>query len=143
MGSEMCIRDSRKRMSKSPLLKVSGKLGLFLGRKSVPVTGTGSLTKSHGHLVLRAEVTATQARQALELEKMKTKVPVEQEAETRAQVPGGQKYEKEVRGGGRMVTNPAGADPIPLVTHEDKLTHAGYAYSVSYTHLTLPTSDLV
>ena len=38
--------------TKSPLLRLSGKLGMYLGRKNVPITGTGALTKSHGHYVL-------------------------------------------------------------------------------------------
>ena len=114
-------------MSKAPLLKVSGKVGLFMGRKQVPVTGTGSLSKSHGHLILKAEVTATQARRALELEEMRKKVPVEKEAATRALVPGARHHEKDV-GHGRVVTNPSGADPIVLRTHDGSLTHAGHAY---------------
>ncbi len=47
--------------TKSPLLRVSAKIGLYLGRKTVPVTGTGAITKSHGHYFLKAAVTAREA----------------------------------------------------------------------------------
>ena len=56
--------------TRSPLLKLSGKLGLYLGRKSIDIQGTGALTKSHGHYSLKAAITASEAR---ELEKLKTR----------------------------------------------------------------------
>ncbi len=48
-------------MSKTPLLKLSGKLGQAVGARSVDIQGTGSLTKSHGHYLLKAAITASEA----------------------------------------------------------------------------------
>ena len=67
--------------TKTPLLKLSGRLGQWLGATNVPIEGTGALTKSHGHYLLKAAITASQAK---ELDKLKRRVPVEEEAENRA-----------------------------------------------------------
>ena len=90
--------------TKSPLLRVSGKIGLFLGRKNVPITGTGALSKSHGHYVLKAAVTATQARHAVDMEAMKKKHQIildekKQSQERMAELEAKQPKEKKNDGG--------------------------------------------
>ena len=66
--------------TKAPLLQMSGKLGFFGARKNVPIHGTGSLTKSHGHFMLKAALTESEAAKLQQLEAMRKRVPVEQEA---------------------------------------------------------------
>ncbi len=86
--------------TRHPLLRVQGKLGFYFGAKTVPDTGTGTLTKSKGHDTLKgvkASVTATQARAMKRgggMNQMSKNVPVEEEAETRARVPDSHQYEQ-------------------------------------------------
>ena len=112
--------------TRSPLLRVSGKVGNYFGKKDVPVTGSGVITKSHGHYMLKAAITPKQARDAAGLEEMKKKVPAEQEARTRAKA-GFEMVDK----GGEWTVPRHGTDAIPLsrtVDGERNLTYAGHAY---------------
>ena len=70
--------------AKAPLLQVSAKVGHYGAARTITVQGEGAITKSHGHLVLRAGITASQARNAAKLEELSKRVPVEEEARTRA-----------------------------------------------------------
>ena len=70
--------------TKAPLLEVSAKIGHFGAARTIKVEGTGAITKSHGHLVLRAGITESEARNAAKLAELAKRVPVEQEARTRA-----------------------------------------------------------
>ena len=67
-------------MSKAPLVVLEGKLGKFGQVRSTKVAGTGYLTKTKGHMMLHAAVTASQAAR---LEEAARKVPAEEEAHTR------------------------------------------------------------
>ena len=110
--------------TKAPLLNVSAKIGHFGSALSsaINVEGTGAITKSHGQYVLRAGITETQARDAAKVAELAKRVPVQQEARTRAKAgfglhPKGDDY----------FVRRHGVDPI-LVMKGDNLTYAGHAY---------------
>ena len=73
--------------AKAPLLQVSAKVGHYGAARTITVQGEGAITKSHGHYVLRAGITASQAH-AAKLAELSKRVPVEQEARTRARAAG-------------------------------------------------------
>ena len=108
--------------TKAPLLEVSAKIGHFGAARTIKVEGTGAITKSHGHLVLRAGITESEARNAAKLAELAKRVPVEQEARTRAKAGFG----LHPKGDDAFVKR-HGADPI-LVMRGDNLTYAGHAY---------------
>ena len=67
-------------MSKAPLVALEGKLGKFGHPRTLKVAGTGHLTKTKGHYMLHAAITASEAAR---LEEAARKVPAEEEAHTR------------------------------------------------------------
>ena len=64
-------------MSKAPLVALEGKLGKFGHPRTLKVAGTGHLTKTKGHYMLHAAITASEAAR---LEEAARKVPAEEEA---------------------------------------------------------------
>ena len=108
--------------TKAPLLEVSAKIGHFGAARTIKVQGTGAITKSHGHLVLRAGIRESEARDAAKVAELAKRVPVEQEARTRAKAGFGLQPK-----GDDFVVRRHGADPI-LVQRGDQLTYAGHAY---------------
>ena len=68
--------------TKPPLLEVSAKIGHYGASRTIQVKGEGAITKSHGHYVLRAGITASEARNDEKLAELSKRVPVvEKEAE--------------------------------------------------------------
>ena len=67
-------------MSTAPLVALEGKLGKFGHPRTLKVAGTGHLTKTKGHYMLHAAITASEAAR---LEEAARKVPAEEEAHTR------------------------------------------------------------
>ena len=67
-------------MSKAPLVVLEGKLGKFGHPRTFKVEGMGHLTKTKGHYMLHASLTASQAAKLAEAAR---KVPAEEEAHTR------------------------------------------------------------
>ena len=68
-------------MNKAPSVIVDGKIGRWGGRVNTKFEGHGAITKNHGHYMLKASLTATQAHK---LEELAKRVPATEEARTRA-----------------------------------------------------------
>ena len=100
---------------------------MFGNRQNTRVEGTGVVSKSHGHYVLRAAISATEARGMVDLEEMKKRVPVEEEARTRGRAG----RNAQVLGDGSTVLyrDDTMIDPITLATADGQLTYSGREFA--------------
>ena len=121
-------------MRKAPLLVIDGKLGRFGGAVNTKVEGTGAITKAGrgGEYRLSAMLTATQAHKMEELAK---KVPVEEEARTRARA-GVLPYAGKKEGEGFLPRHSyTKTDSIPISKAGGVLTYAGHGYLQERQHV--------
>ena len=112
-------------MSKAPLVALEGKLGRFGNPRTMKVEGLGHLTKTKGHYMLHASITASQAMRLAEAAK---KVPAEEEAHTRgrAGIGAANVYAK---GDSYYIPNLPNTRSQPIeVVREGRQTTAGAAY---------------
>ena len=112
-------------MSKAPLVALEGKLGKFGHPRTFKVEGLGHLTKTKGHYMLHASITASEAMRLAEAAK---KVPAEEEAHTRgrAGIGAANVYAK---GDSYYIPNLPNTRSQPIeVVREGRQTTAGAAY---------------
>ena len=112
-------------MSKAPLVALEGKLGKFGHPRTLKVAGTGHLTKTKGHYMLHAAITASEAAR---LEEAARKVPAEEEAHTRgrAGIGAANVYQ---RGDSYYIPNIPNTRSQPIeVVRGDRQTTAGASY---------------